>query len=184
MILSGREKGVIQIPFEDLAGIGRKMFTLLGLELQLILHDGDGVAAFTCVYRGGSGLTGDLITERFFGHVVMDTTVEFADSGKNELRAPARWDTGPFDSSEQCEGTVTARETGLYSLADSGTSAEIPWSQLEGFGVNQDGSVVVKAGDPWFWFFALRPDAPDEWKALLEANGVLFGRDLRETETP
>ena len=82
LIVSGRESEVRKISFDDLAGVGRKT-TLFGRELQLILHDGDALTALTCLFhpRDRRGLTGDLITERFFGHVVKDTTAEFPNPG-------------------------------------------------------------------------------------------------------
>ena len=82
LILSGGESEVRSIWFDQLAGVARKT-TPSGRELQLILGDGDASTALTCVFhpRDRKELTGDLITRRFFGHVVKDTTVEFPDSG-------------------------------------------------------------------------------------------------------
>ncbi|MFZ2059251.1 MAG: hypothetical protein WAV54_17770 [Acidimicrobiales bacterium] len=82
LILSGRESEVRSISFDELAGVARKT-TPSGRELQLIFGDGDASTALTCVFhpRDRKELTGDLITRRFFGHVVKDTTVEFPDSG-------------------------------------------------------------------------------------------------------
>jgi hypothetical protein len=75
LIFSGRQREISRIDFDALGGVGRKT-TGFGRELQLILDDGE---VLTCVYhpRDRNGLTADLITERFFGRVVKDTTTEF-----------------------------------------------------------------------------------------------------------
>ena len=80
LLLSGSEKGVFAVPFNELAGVGRRpKFLNLG-ELQLIMREPDGsLATVTCLYnpRDRYELTGDLITEHFFGRVIKDTTTEF-----------------------------------------------------------------------------------------------------------
>ena len=79
---------------------------------------------------------------------------------------------GPGKSAEQCEGTVTAYDSGLFVAATSGTSEEIPWSQIETYGsfASRD-SLVINAGSPWSWFFILRltsAEECDQWLTLLE----------------
>jgi hypothetical protein len=90
--------------------------------------------------------------------------------------AHARWDTGPLESSEQCEGEVIATTTGLRSVATSGTTAEIRWEDLSDYAVASDNSVLaIRAGLPWFWLFLLEPRDADhcqEWVDVLESNGV------------
>jgi hypothetical protein len=81
LILSGRDREVSRIDFDALVGVGRKESgRVFGCqELQLILDSGEVV---TLVYnhRDRHGRTADLVTERYFGHIVRDTTTEFPQS--------------------------------------------------------------------------------------------------------
>jgi len=74
LLLSGRDKDVFQMEFSDLAGVGRRW--LLTREMQLIFKNN---YVLNLIYhpRDQLGRTADLVTERFFGHVVKDTTVGF-----------------------------------------------------------------------------------------------------------
>jgi hypothetical protein len=87
ILLSGREANELRIEFDQLAGVGRKSNIFIR-EIQLILKGDDGRAAsaLTCAFhpRDRHGLTGDLITERFFGRVIKDTTVELQGDQSDE----------------------------------------------------------------------------------------------------
>lgn len=75
VLTSGREKGVLGIPFSNLVRVGRRS-TLLQGEIQLVARDSDGsLTTVTCVFhpRDRKERTGDLITECFFGRVTKDT---------------------------------------------------------------------------------------------------------------
>lgn len=85
LLLSGRDEDIIEMPFESLAGVGRRT-TPLGRELQLIFKNNE-VFNFTFHHRDRRGLTGDLITERFFGRVVKETTLEFPQDTMEEMLA-------------------------------------------------------------------------------------------------
>lgn len=67
----------------QIQGVGRRT-SPFGRELQLIFHDG---VVMTFIYNRHDrhGLTADLITERFFGHVVKDTTTEFSAEPDGQL---------------------------------------------------------------------------------------------------
>jgi len=74
-LTSGREKGVLGIPFTNLKSVRRRSNTFQR-DMQLVASDSDGsLTTVTCIFQGRDrhGLTGDLITERFFGHVVKNT---------------------------------------------------------------------------------------------------------------
>jgi hypothetical protein len=185
VLLSGAEKGVYAVPFNELAGVGRRS-GLFGGEIQLILREDNGqITTITCKFhpRDRHEQTGDQITEHYFGRVIKDTERDPPEprsvSNEETVSSKARWDTGPFSSSEQCEGIVYAREDGLYSSAISGTTATIPWGHLEEFRVAADRKVlIINAGAPWFWFFRLEPGDVtncDDWKTILESNGVVEG---------
>ena len=77
VIPEGRDV-VRRIDFTDVTAVGRKT-TMVGRELQLIVREGQVFSSTTVVYLqfGGDSATADQITERFFGRVVQDTTVEF-----------------------------------------------------------------------------------------------------------
>lgn len=185
VLLSGPDKGVYSIPFNELNGVGRRS-GLFGGEIQLILREDNGqITTITCKFhpRDRHERTGDLITEHYFGRVIKDTEKDPPEprnaNHEKTLSSKARWDTGPLSSSEQCEGMVHAKEDGLYSSAISGTTATIPWGQLESFRVAEDREVlVINSGAPWFWFFRLEPsDVTNchDWKTILESNRVVEG---------
>jgi len=77
VILSGRQRSVMRVDFDELRGVGRKSGILD--ELQLIHVNGD-VLTFKYDDRDHKQLTADLITERVFGRVIKDTTVQFPQS--------------------------------------------------------------------------------------------------------
>jgi hypothetical protein len=185
VLLSGLDKGVYSIPFNELAGVGRRSGPFGG-EIQLILREDNGlITTITCEFhpRDRHERTGDLITERYFGRVIKDTEQDPPEprSANHEaiVSSRARWDTGPLLSSEQCEGMVYAKADGLYSSAISGTTATIPWNHLERFGVAEDrGLLEIRAGAPWFWYFRLEPNDVancKEWETILTTNGVVEG---------
>jgi hypothetical protein len=80
LILSGRPPEVTRIDFDSLAGVERTDDPKPGSTLRLILDGGD-VMTFTYEPRSRQQVTADLITERFFGRVVKDTTDEPSSSG-------------------------------------------------------------------------------------------------------
>jgi hypothetical protein len=78
VLTSVREKSVLGIPFNILAGVGRRS-TMLQSEIHLITRESDGsLVTVTCVFhpRGRRQRTGDLITEHFFGRVTKDTEID------------------------------------------------------------------------------------------------------------
>jgi hypothetical protein len=75
LILSGRQQEVSRIDFDSLVGVERTDDTKLGSTLRLIMDGGD-VMTFTYEPRSRQQVTADLITERFFGRIVKDTTDE------------------------------------------------------------------------------------------------------------
>jgi hypothetical protein len=77
VMLSGRQRSIMRIDFDELRDVGRKSGILD--ELQLIHVNGD-VLTFKFDHRDHKQLTADLITERFFGRVIKDTAVEFPSS--------------------------------------------------------------------------------------------------------
>jgi hypothetical protein len=96
--------------------------------------------------------------------------------GNVQVIANARWDTGPLLAAEQCEGEVMACSGGLSCIADSGTSAEIPWTNIRSYDLGTDDNILaIKAGVPWLWFFVLElknSDERDEWIDLLRDEGI------------
>jgi hypothetical protein len=81
LILSGRPPEVTRIDFDSLAGVERTDDTKRGSTLRLIM-DGDDIMTFTYEPRSRQQDTADLITERFFGRVVKDTTDETSSSSE------------------------------------------------------------------------------------------------------
>jgi hypothetical protein len=75
LILSGRQQEVSRIDFDSLAGVERTDDPIPGSTLRLIMDGGD-VMTLTYEPRSRLQVTADLITERFFGRIVKDTTDE------------------------------------------------------------------------------------------------------------
>jgi hypothetical protein len=75
LILSGKQQEVSRIDFESLADVKRSDNPIPGSTLPLIMDDGK-VLTFTYEPRARQQITADLITERFFGRIVKDTTDE------------------------------------------------------------------------------------------------------------
>jgi len=79
LILSGRDREVSRIDFDALVGVGRR--GRYGRQFQLMLDSGE-VLTFQYHPRDRHGRTADLITERFFGHIVKNTEDDSTASGE------------------------------------------------------------------------------------------------------
>jgi hypothetical protein len=75
LVLSGKEKEVRSVDFDVLAAVERTDDPVPGSTLRLILNDGE-VLTFDYEPRAYTQATADVITKRFFGRIVKDTTAE------------------------------------------------------------------------------------------------------------
>jgi hypothetical protein len=78
IILSGKDKAEQRIEFDDLVAVARRTdFTTRAIVLA-VRDESGSPRSLSCVFhrRDHHGRTGDLITQRYFGRIVKDTTVE------------------------------------------------------------------------------------------------------------
>jgi hypothetical protein len=75
LVLSGKEKEVRRVDFDDLAAVERTDDPVPGSTLRLVLRDGD-VLTFDYEPRSYQQGTADEVTKRFFGRIVKDTAAE------------------------------------------------------------------------------------------------------------
>lgn len=98
------------------------------------------------------------------------------ESGVPLGKAKARWDAGVLESSAQCTGVVTAYPDGLQARTDQDGNATIEWQDFEYFAfAEEDYKIILEAGMPWFWFFAIDCENSEErarWRQLLGDLGV------------